>query len=252
MTVGIARFAPAPVTPEQLPRIDAVLLSHAHFDHLDKPSLERLARGPAAGATVIAARRTRSLIPSGFARVVELGWNDTLSTGGLEIAALRPRHWGARVAVDRRRGFNSYVIQTASGPSAEPRRVLFAGDTADTDAFDHLSAQGGVDLAIFGIGAYAPWEEDHATPEQVWRMFTRLNAGRARRDGPSRLLPMHHSTFPLGQEPPAEPLARLLAAASGEAPRVVARAPGDLWTADARADAWCEASLPAEHAFAAG
>ena len=88
-------------------------------------------------------------------------------------------------------------------------RVLFAGDTAFTNAFDGIAA----DLAVFGIGAYEPWEQAHPTPEQVWRMFCAMQA--------KRLLPMHHSTFELGDERPGEALERLMLAAGADVGRVL-------------------------------
>ena len=125
------------------------------------------------------------------------------------------RRWGARAAFDRRRGFNSYLIE------AGPRRVLFAGDTAATDVFDRI---GPVNLSIFGVGAYEPWEHAHATPEQVWRMFAHLRGN----DGV--LMPMHHSTFDLGEERPGEPLTRLAAAAGISWGSVVGREMGEFVT----------------------
>ncbi len=219
-TFGLGRIRPPAIEIEHLPRIDAVLLSHAHFDHLDRPSLERLAAGPARGAAVITATGTRRLIPGGFAQVVELGWNRVARIGGgsggepLCVTALRPMHWGARTIADRHRGFNAYVLESGA------RRVFFAGDTALTDHFERI---GPADLSIFGIGAYDPWEHAHATPEQVWSMYTGMAGGRPA----GALLPMHHSTFVLGREPLDEPLQRLLRAARSHAGRVVGHMPGD-------------------------
>lgn len=197
-TFGLRRLSRPAITESLLPRIDIVLLSHAHFDHLDRPTLRRLAMGPARGATVITAARTSRLVPAGFRSVLELPWAHSMSIGPVRVDALRPAHWGARTALDRRRGFNSYVLELNG------RRVLFAGDTAATDAFERV---GPVDLSIFGVGAYEPWEHAHATPEQVWSMFRHL------RGNNGKLLPMHHSTFDLGEERPGEPLSRLEAAA---------------------------------------
>ena len=73
-----------------------------------------------------------------------------------------------------------------------------------------------------GIGAYEPWEHAHATPEQTWEMF--------RGCGAKRLLPVHHSTFPLGDEHIDEPMERLLAAAGDEMHRILALPPGAVWT----------------------
>jgi L-ascorbate metabolism protein UlaG (beta-lactamase superfamily) len=242
VTVGMPRLQPLPLSEDLLPPIDLILLSHAHFDHLDKPTLRRLVSPT---TTVITARRTARLIPRGFGAVIEMDWDTgfTVETGagrkrpgrpadgssgeggGLHISAHRPRHYGARFAYDRRRGFNAYLIERPSGYSRR-RTVFFAGDTAVTDAFNGL---GPVDLAIFGIGAYGHWGHAHANPEEAWSMFQRMN-----RAAPGRgvMLPMHHSTFPLGGEPVDEPMQRLLAAAGPrEADRVVGRRAGELWAA---------------------
>lgn len=211
-TFGLRRLSQPAIADSMLPRIDVILLSHAHFDHLDRPTLRRLAAGPARHATVVTASRTQRLVPPGFQNVLELPWSHSIDVGPLRIDAVRPAHWGARTAIDRRRGFNSYVLQVGG------RRVLFAGDTAATDAFERI---GPVDLSIFGVGAYEPWEQAHATPEQVWQMFRHL------RGQEGKLLPMHHSTFDLGEEKPGEPLARLEAAAGSSWASVVCQRIGD-------------------------
>lgn len=213
VTIGLPRLAPLAIDPEHLPPIDAILISHAHFDHLDRPTLQGLVSGR---TTVITARRTRKLIPAGFARVVELDWEQDMVFKGVHIAAMRPAHWGARTAIDRRRGYNSYIIREAK----DRQGVLLAGDTAMTDAFESLDD---LTLAVLGIGSYEPWEHAHATPEQAWRMF----AG----SGAAHLLPVHHSTFELGDEPEGEPMRRLLAAAEGESHRVIIASPGAVWAA---------------------
>lgn len=219
MTLGPQRLRRAVAAEGHLPPIDAILVSHAHFDHLDKPTLRRLINKDTA---VITARKTRRLIPRGFGEVFELDWDNWLNYRGVRFGALRPTHWGARAALDRRRGYNSYIIEEPGrGPD---HRVLFAGDTALTDAFNHLEQ---VKLAIMGIGAYQPWEHAHATPEQAWQMFRSINA--------EHLLPVHHSTFPLGDEHPDEPMQRLLAAAGDQHHRIVARDPGTLWIPGASA-----------------
>ncbi len=222
VTLGPARLLPPALDVGHLPRVDFVLLSHAHFDHLDKPSLRRLAGGPAQGATVVTADRTRSLIPSGFGEVVQLGWGRQARFGDLRIQAMRPRHWGARAGLDRRRGYNAYLIEYRA------QRVLFGGDTAYTDAFDCIGA---VDLSVLGIGAYEGWHGSHATPEQAWAMFLRHAAADR-----SRLLPMHHSTFDMGEKRADEPLERLLAAAAARARQVVCRRVGDRWVTEEGGD----------------
>jgi hypothetical protein len=213
VTIGLSRMLPS-VAITDLPPIDLVLVSHAHFDHLDKPTLRRLATP---GTRVITARGTGRLIPRGFGQVDELGWDKTIEAAGLTLRALRPRHWGARLTVDSHREYNSYVLD------ANQRRILFAGDTALTDRFASLANESKrIDLSIFGIGAYDPWIHNHASPEQVWSMFEQ--------SGAKYLMPMHHSTFKLSDEPTEEPMQRLLAAAGGQSDRIVARDLGRLWT----------------------
>jgi L-ascorbate metabolism protein UlaG (beta-lactamase superfamily) len=212
VTLGMSRLIPA-VDPSLLPPIDLILISHAHFDHLDRPSLKQLV---SPRTHVITAANTRRLIPRGFGSITELPWEAAVTRGDLTILAGRPKHWGARTAWDRHRGFNSYLIQ---GPH---HRVLYAGDTAYTDEFTKLVGKQGYDLGIFGIGAYDPWIEAHANPEQVWQMHTEA--------GGHYLLPMHHSTFKLSDEPAHEPLKRLIAAAGDHVSRIIASDVGRLWT----------------------
>lgn len=211
MTMGVSRLLPA-IRPDALPPLDLILLSHAHFDHLDKPTLQQLA---SKRTRVITAASTRALVPRGFADVRELAWDKTLDAGPLDITAIRPAHWGARTAYDRHRGFNSYLVELERGR----RRVLYAGDTARTDAFSKL---GGLDLSIFGIGAYDPWIHAHASPEEAWEMHRGARG--------EYILPMHHSTFKLSDEPVGEPMKRLLAAAGEHGERVVGRELGQMWT----------------------
>jgi len=225
LVVGPHRQGEPAVDPDTLPPIDLVLVSHAHFDHLDKPTLRKLAHP---SVRVVTAKGTAGLIPRGFGDVMELPWGGATEVGGVHLRAMKPAHWGARTAWDRHRKFSSYVLDAAG------ERVLFAGDSGHTDAFDSL---GPVKLGIFGIGAYRPWIDAHADPEQVMAM--------ARAARVQWLLPVHHSTFRLSDEPMGEPMERLLAAAgqqstsTGEAhqvsadaantgPRLVSPGPGQI------------------------
>jgi len=111
------------------------------------------------------------------------------------------------------------------------RRLLEAGvptylGTDSLASNESLDMNREIDLACFGVGAYDPWEHMHATPEQVWRMFVALGA--------RYLLPIHHSTFELSDEPVDEPLARLRAAAGDDADCVLDVAPGEVVTVPRR------------------
>lgn len=225
-TIGPARLEPAVVSVAELPKPDLILISHAHYDHLDRPTLKALAArfGP---IPVITAAKTRGVLPRGLGPVMELAWDQERDFEGIRIGAIKPRHWGARFAWDRHRGYNSYLIEANSerrAANSEERkteeagtRVLFAGDTAETEVY---RGRGPVDLAVFGIGAYDPWHHAHATPEQVWTMTRQLEA--------RMLLPVHYGTFKLSNEPAAEPLERLMKAAGSHGDRVMALKPGEV------------------------
>jgi L-ascorbate metabolism protein UlaG (beta-lactamase superfamily) len=194
--------------PEALRGVDLLLLTHAHFDHLDKPTLTGMV---AAATTVVVPPACARLVPEGFGCVIELAVGRAVTIDAVEVEAIEPRHWGARVAVDRHRGVNSYLVRSTT------TSALFTGDTAATDAFDVVED---VDIAVFGIGSYEPWDHMHATPEQVWAMF--------RRCGARYLLPVHHSTYELGDEPAGDPMLRLLCAAGEERECVLESEPGEV------------------------
>ena len=210
VTGGPRRLAGPALTVRELPKIDLILISHAHFDHLDRPTLARLPKR----TPVVTAGDTQDLVRDlGFRRVTELRWGERLELdNGLKLTAREVAHWGARTFYDMHRGFNAYLIE---GPK---RRVLYGGDTAYFDGFQDI---GKVDLAVFGIGAYDPYVAAHATPEQALQMADHVRA--------DRILPMHHSTFRLSFEPVAEPMERMLTAAGKDADRVCVREVGGMW-----------------------
>lgn len=211
MTAGPRRrYAPA-IDLHRLPGIDLILLSHAHFDHLDRPTLSRLSKK----IPVVAAPHTQDLVRDlGYSRVTELKWKESVEAGGLRITAEPVRHWGARTFQDHHRGYSAYLIESLNGSR---RRVFFGGDSAYHDHWHDLAP---VDLAIIGIGGYQPHIAGHASPEQAWEMVERLK--------PAAVLPMHHSTFKLSHEPWAEPIARLLRCADPN--RIVVRDVGGSWS----------------------
>jgi L-ascorbate metabolism protein UlaG (beta-lactamase superfamily) len=200
ITVGLKRLvAPALRMPE-LPSPNVILLSHAHMDHFDLPTLRKLERK---STIVVTAKNTSDLLrTSHYSAVHELGWNEAIQVGPLRIGAFPVRHWGARVRHDTHRGYNGYLIETST------HRVVFGGDTAYTDTFRPLRSSRKIDLAIMPIGAYDPWISAHCTPEQAVAM--------ANDAGTEFILPVHHRTFQLSREPGHEPMERTLAAARVE------------------------------------
>jgi len=204
VTVGVRRLITPALDLAKLPHIDLIVVSHAHMDHLDIPSLRAL---QSRGTRVITARRTSDLFRGlRYQSVQEVGWNESAQAGAARVTGLEVKHWGARVRTDTFRGYNGYLVEVGR------RQVVFAGDTADTEAFRRLPGNARPDLAIFPIGAYNPWLRYHCNPEQAWRM---ANEARA-----EVVLPIHHQTFSLGREPLGEPIERLYNAAGAADRRI--------------------------------
>lgn len=209
--VGPRRLIQPALRKRELPRLDAVLLSHAHMDHTDLGTL----RAIPPETRVVVQSGNRDLVRR-FHDVDELAWGQTTLVASLEVESVQTRHWGARMVTDRHRGWGGYLLRK------QGRTVLFGGDTAYTDLFTPLRERGPVDLAILPIGAYDPWVTSHASPEEAWRMFRALGA--------TYLLPIHHSTFRLSREPMDEPMRRLLTAAGSERWRIVITEVGQTWS----------------------
>jgi L-ascorbate metabolism protein UlaG (beta-lactamase superfamily) len=213
-TVGMLRQTSCALLPSQLPKIDLVLVSHAHFDHLDTRSLRSLPGRP----TAVTAASTADLLPrKRFSAVHELRWGDSLRVntrrGGVDVRAIEVKHWGARLGNDTYRGYNGYII------TREGHALLFGGDTARTAAFGGLHRYGPFDAAIMPIGAYDPYVYNHCTPEQSIAM--------ANATGARLFVPIHHKTFHLSHERFTEPIERTEAALVHDADRLVVRDVGD-------------------------
>jgi len=182
------------------------------MDHFDVPSLRGLAHD---STSVVTAPGTAELLPSRrrYQDIREMSWGDAARYDSLSIRAFEVNHWGARYGSDTWRGYNGYVVE------AGRYRVLFAGDTAWTDGFRALRSSRPFDLAIMPIGAYNPRIYNHCSPEQAWRMGNDAGA--------ERFLPVHHRTFPLGQEPVDEPIQRFYEVAGGQMERIATAGIGE-------------------------
>jgi L-ascorbate metabolism protein UlaG (beta-lactamase superfamily) len=209
-TIGPKRQIAPALIPGQLPDVDVILLSHAHMDHMDLPTLQRL--NP--GTFTVTAKETADLVTGNLSRTTtELAWNDTVTfrnkTGDLQIEAIEVKHWGRRWPSEKTRGYNGYVLRR------EGKALVFAGDTASTPLFTNLRSRGPLAAAIMPIGAYRPWIWNHCTPEQAVGM---ANAARA-----PYIVPVHHQTFRLSEEPMEEPIQRLESALAKEPQRLALR-----------------------------
>ena len=215
------------VRVRDLPPIDAVLLTHAHMDHLNRPSLRAInramrRRGLPAPVAIVPPGVEDLVRTLGFRRVESLGWwQSTQVVAGLTITATPARHWGARLFHDAHRGFGGYVIHAEGAP------VLYhSGDTAYFRGFTDIARRLHPEIALLPIGAYFPdsYRSVHTSPEDALEAFQDLGA--------RVMIPMHYNTFRLGREPMHEPLPRLLVAAQrlGLRDCVVPLAEGDSWT----------------------
>ena len=210
VTFGLKRMVAPALDLDEVPQIDLILLSHAHMDHFDVPTLRNL---ESEKTSVITAPHTSDLLRvERYRKVEELAWGQAARVGPLTVRAFAVNHWGARMRTDTWRGYNGYIIESGN------RRVVFGGDTAETDGFRNVASRP-VDLAIMPIGAYNPWIRFHCTPEQAWRMANDAKA--------EFIIPVHHQTFQLSREPHTEPIERLQEAAGRAAHRVATRAVGD-------------------------
>jgi L-ascorbate metabolism protein UlaG (beta-lactamase superfamily) len=214
LTIGPKRLTAPALTVGDLPTIDIILLSHAHFDHIDLRTLRCFS-----GSTkIITAPRTADLLRwTRFRDVTELAWGERKSIqsdhGRIEIVAVPVNHWGTRLRHDHYRGYNGYLLERNN------RRILFAGDTAFTEDFSKLRQHGPIDLAIMSIAAYNPWIRSHCTPEQAVEM---ANAA-----GAKFIMPVHHQTFRLSFEPLREPIERFENALRDEPERIALREIGE-------------------------
>jgi L-ascorbate metabolism protein UlaG (beta-lactamase superfamily) len=214
ITIGPKRLTAPALAVHDLPPIDLILVSHAHFDHLDLRTLSCFNET----TRVITARATSDLLKrTRLSNITELDWGEskTLSAtaGEILIAAFPVKHWGARTQRDTHRGYNGYLIERNG------RRIIFAGDTAMTKSFAALRRHGPIDVAIMSISAYNPWIQSHCTPEQAVQM---ANAAGAR-----FVMPVHHQTFRLSFEPFREPIERFQATLSKTPGRIALREIGE-------------------------
>jgi L-ascorbate metabolism protein UlaG (beta-lactamase superfamily) len=181
-----------------LPAIDFVLVTHAHFDHLDRRSLRRVAEGQ----PIVVPTGVGNLVHDlGFHTVHELAEWEQVQLGPMRVSLTPCAHWGARMLHDSHRGFGGFVIE------ANERSIFHCGDSAYFSGFEEIGKRFPIEIALLPIGAYdAPSRREvHMNPEEAVRAFLELGA--------QKLVPMHYGTFRLGYEPMDEPPERLLSSA---------------------------------------
>ncbi len=186
----LKRIKRAGLKLSDLPPIDLVLLTHAHFDHFHKPTLRRL---PAPKIGVMpwgVGDLARGL---GFGRIIELQWWESFSHADWKVTLTPSKHWGARTLHDEHRGYGGFVLEH------QGRLIFHAGDSAYFDGFKAIGKRFKPEIALLPIGAYFPdsFRHVHMGPDEAVKVFRDLQA--------RWLVPMHYGAFKLSFEDMDEP-----------------------------------------------
>lgn len=195
---SLKRLVPPPCALGDLPRVDAVLLTHGHYDHLDLPTLATLGKGM---RLIVPEGHASWLARRGFHEVTEVPWNESANlTDRVRVTATPAQHFTARTPWDRNRGhWCGWLLQGGD------RTLWHAGDSGWCPAFHEIGkSHGPIDLGMIPIGAYSPrsiMSTVHVTPEEAVTIFEETCCKRA--------VAMHWGTFRLTDEPMSEPPARL-------------------------------------------
>jgi N-acyl-phosphatidylethanolamine-hydrolysing phospholipase D len=201
--VGPRRFTPPGLPVGHLPKIDLLLVSHNHYDHLDKVTIEALPNKHRM-QVVVPLGLGRFFRQRGFRHVTELDWHQNIAIDRIKLTCVPAIHRSARGLIDRNRTlWGGFILESPES------RIYFGGDTGYGPIFSETGKRyGPFDLAMLGIGCYAPraaMHMNHADPEEAVQI--------ARDLGAERVMGMHWGTIIMTEEPPFEPPARFRIAA---------------------------------------
>lgn len=220
--LGPRRSHPVPARIEDLPPLDAVLISHDHYDHLDMASIDELVRTQRMPFVVplgVGAHLRRWAVPQH--RVVELDWGDRITLGDLTLTCTEARHFSGRFFSENPTLWSSWLVEAGG------RTAFFSGDSGYCGAFAELgAAYDRIDLTVMPIGAYdARWPDIHMDPAEAVRAHLDLRG--------DVLLPIHWATFDLAFHAWAAPADWVRREAEAHDVRLAQPRPGERWVAGA-------------------
>ncbi len=206
---GPRRFHPVPAQIDALPPLDAIVLSHDHFDHLCSQSMRALARLRVPVITALGVGAHLESFGHDPACIHELDWYQSVELNGLRFTATPAQHFSGRGLGTNRTLWASWVI------ASENNKVFFSGDTGLTEQFKQIGAvYGPFDLVMLEVGAFHPsWAAIHLGPENALTAFSWLGGG--------TLLPVHWGTFNLALHDWDEPAEMLYQRAAAQGARII-------------------------------
>ncbi len=200
-SIGPSRITPPALNIDQIPKPDIILLSHAHMDHTDYPTLDWITNKYPNQIDMITAYLTADVTQDlPWKSISVMDWGDELDLQGIKFKALEVQHFGWRFPweKDRSRGYmkdgrsyNAYLMEYKG------KKVMFGGDTAFSEKFRVIENEN-PDISIMPVGAYNPWRRAHCNPEEALIMAAEINS--------KNFIPIHCQTFKQGQEPFEEPI----------------------------------------------
>ncbi len=199
----------------EIPHLDAVVISHDHYDHLDEPSIRQLERTHQPHYVVplgVDAHLRAWGVPTG--RITSLDWREETEIAGIRITCTEARHFSGRGFV---RNQTLWAAWSLHGPR---HAVFFGGDSGPTHRYADIGADlGPFDLTIIPIGAYSVhWPDIHLNPEEAIEAHLDVNKG----ETDAVLLPIHWATFNLATHWWSEPIRWARRAAAERGVRMVA------------------------------
>jgi L-ascorbate metabolism protein UlaG (beta-lactamase superfamily) len=230
--IGPRRLHQVPLPLSGLPQLDAILISHDHYDHLDMATVRTLTRTQSAPFLVplgVGAHLDRWGVPAD--RIIELDWNQGVTVAGLRLTATAAQHFSGRGLARNRTLWVSWVI------AGSRRRVFYTGDSGYFPGYADIGAEyGPFDLTLVQIGAYSPsWPDIHMTPEEALAAHLDVRG--------ELFIPVHWATFVLAFHAWAEPVDRLWRVAKARDMRIAVPRPGERVNVDdpPPVDGWWQA-----------